>query len=347
MYRHCVFCSGDLGANEALEAFPVGRSVAFDAWRGRLWAVCPRCARWNLAPIEERWEATEEADRLFTDTRVRVQSENVGLARLRDGTKLIRIGEALPGELAAWRYGRQLVQRRRQYLLMGGATAVGGLALAGGIAALTASGAFISIFSSLYNVWQERQLQKVIHRIPAAGSPTGESLEIRRWHAQAGILHAEEGGDGIRLHLPDVSREKPKTNGWGTKKYTGETVVLGDAPARAVLARAMVHVNAKGASRDHLRNAVGLLSAAGTAEEFLRRTAGTGRSLAKREDRPGRHLATPTALALEMALHEEGERRALEGELSALTAAWREAEEIAAIADALPFDPLERLRGKW
>jgi hypothetical protein len=40
-------------------------------------------------------------------------------------------------------------------------------------------------------------------------------------------------------------------------------------------------------------------------------------------------------LALEMAAHEETERRALEGELEDLAAAWREADEIASIADAL------------
>jgi len=40
-------------------------------------------------------------------------------------------------------------------------------------------------------------------------------------------------------------------------------------------------------------------------------------------------------LALEMAAHEESERRALDGELSELAAMWREAAEIAAIADAL------------
>ncbi len=40
-------------------------------------------------------------------------------------------------------------------------------------------------------------------------------------------------------------------------------------------------------------------------------------------------------LALEMAAHEESERRALEGELEELEAAWREADEIATIADAL------------
>jgi hypothetical protein len=37
-----------------------------------------------------------------------------------------------------------------------------------------------------------------------------------------------------------------------------------------------------------------------------------------------------------MAANEDVERRALEGELAELEAAWREAEEIAAIADRLP-----------
>ena len=46
-------------------------------------------------------------------------------------------------------------------------------------------------------------------------------------------------------------------------------------------------------------------------------------------------LPHPTRLALEMALHEEQERRALEGELWRLERAWEEAEEIAAIADGL------------
>ena len=36
-----------------------------------------------------------------------------------------------------------------------------------------------------------------------------------------------------------------------------------------------------------------------------------------------------------MALHEERERRALEGELWVLEQAWKEAEEIAAISDSL------------
>ena len=46
-------------------------------------------------------------------------------------------------------------------------------------------------------------------------------------------------------------------------------------------------------------------------------------------------MPAPTKLALEMALHEEQERRALEGELQVLEQAWREAEEIAEISDRL------------
>jgi hypothetical protein len=59
-------------------------------------------------------------------------------------------------------------------------------------------------------------------------------------------------------------------------------------------------------------------------------------------------LSIPLRLAMEMAAHEELERRALEGELAELEAQWREADEIAAIADALTLpervlQKLERL----
>lgn len=46
-------------------------------------------------------------------------------------------------------------------------------------------------------------------------------------------------------------------------------------------------------------------------------------------------LPSHSRLALEMALHEEQERRALQGELRVLEAAWKQAEEIAGISDNL------------
>ena len=123
-----MFCRKPLGANQVVETFPVGRRLAFDAARGRLWVVCTKCERWNLTPLEERWEAVEDCERLFRDTRVRVSSENIGLARHPEGLTLVRIGEPLRPEFAAWRYGDQFGRRRRRKIIFGAAavTVVGG-----------------------------------------------------------------------------------------------------------------------------------------------------------------------------------------------------------------------------
>jgi len=61
-------------------------------------------------------------------------------------------------------------------------------------------------------------------------------------------------------------------------------------------------------------------------------------------------LSLETRLAVEMAVNEENERRALEGELALLELEWKDAEEIAGIADQLgmpesveqEFDRLKR-----
>jgi hypothetical protein len=331
MYRHCISCSADLGANEALESFPVGGRIAFDGEKGRLWAVCPRCARWNLSPIEERWEAVEEAERRFADARLRVQSENVGMAKLPDGTRLIRVGAALPGELAAWRYGGQLLRRRRGYLIATGVAAAAGLAAVGGMAAAGVGMGLLSFSGLIADQWKKHQSAKVVHRIV---TPEGNPLLLRRWHARSAVLRTAEGGGAIELLVPDARREKPEENWSGEPKFSDDVTVLQDADARAFLRRGMVHVNEKGASRDSLRDAVSLLEQAGSAAEFLARVGGEGRPLAKRGDMEN-HLVPSAALAVEMALHEESERRAMEGELALLESAWREAEEIAGIADGL------------
>src|ERR1700742_3362242 len=127
MYSTCIFCRGSLGANEAVEHFPVGRRLAFDAAKGRLWVVCSRCARWNLTPLEERWEAIEECERLFSNTRLRMSTDNIGLARVREGTTLVRVGAPQRPEMAAWRYGDQFGRRRRRVILTSGAIGVAGL----------------------------------------------------------------------------------------------------------------------------------------------------------------------------------------------------------------------------
>ena len=134
MFSRCLFCHRDLPANEALEHYPYGRRLAYDPVRGRLWAVCPACRRWNLAPIEERWEALEELEKTVKD-RSRLLSQTDNIALLRAGElEIVRVGRANLTEEAWWRYGAELVKRRRMYQLL---TAAG----VGGVMALMAGGA--------------------------------------------------------------------------------------------------------------------------------------------------------------------------------------------------------------
>ena len=88
--RH--LCKRPLESNEVVETFPVGRRLAFDAAKGRLWVVCRKCQRWNLTPLEERWEAVETCERIFHETRMRASTENIGIARHKEGLELVRIG---------------------------------------------------------------------------------------------------------------------------------------------------------------------------------------------------------------------------------------------------------------
>ena len=63
MYSTCLFCNRDLGRKEVVEHFPVGRRLAYDAAKGRLWVVCRHCERWNLTPLDERWEGWQDLER--------------------------------------------------------------------------------------------------------------------------------------------------------------------------------------------------------------------------------------------------------------------------------------------
>jgi len=121
-------------------------------------------------------------------------------------------------------------------------------------------------------------------------------------------------------------------------------------------------VNRYGGSRSTVAAAVGEIERVGGPEryvEHLARHAAVATVVRGRPHRFGRKgkigktglygLTTIDRLGLEMALHEDAERRAMAGELALLEAAWRDAEEIAAIADDM-FLPasvqssLDRLR---
>jgi hypothetical protein len=385
MYRSCIFCSADLRRNEAIEEFPVGSRLAFDAWKGRLWAVCTRCTRWNLAPIEERWEAVESAERLFRDARVRVQSENIGLAKLPDGTHLIRVGEALPLEVAAWRYGDQSVRRQRRFwlgastsIVAASALMIGGLPLfAAASAPALALGWGVQIAA---NFWLLRSQFRVIHRVPAGSSPTGEELVVRQPLAMMSKLVPSDTELGFAVEFPAPLPPQREESGSVVRWVPAPPVRLEGDDAERMMERTLVSANARFFGGRRVREAVERLDGAGgplpLLRELAKKEAGVfPRWLAGQQSSnvtsiaefkgglerfvgtfkgerivgsgirgPTRMLARPEALALEMALHQETERRALEGELKLLEVAWREADEIAAIADTLPDDPLDRIK---
>lgn len=342
MFSTCIHCTARLGRNDRFEAFPVGRRLAFDPRRGRLWVVCPACARWNLSPLEERWEGIEAMERAFRDTRLRASTDQVGMARLPDGVVLIRIGDPLRPEMAAWRYGDQLGRRRNRQLLVTGAVVGSAAAIMGGIAAVG-----ISVFS-MAGIYANRQLwSALIHgrqstSIGKVALPDGRVVALQRRHARMSALECAPDRT-IRLRL----------------ETTHGTFVVQDDDALRAAQRILPAVNRFGGSRTQVQEAVMLLERAGSplrvwerAQDAFGWKPGEQRLVERNshvglvwdrtqiEPHPGtlHALPAPQRLALEMALHEEQERRAMEGELAELTRAWQEAEEIAGIADRL-FTP--------
>ena len=309
-----MFCGKPLGTNEVIETFPVGRRLAFDEARGRLWVVCRKCERWNLSPLEERWEAVEDCERIFRGTRVRVSTEHIGLARHPEGLTLVRIGEPMRPEFAAWRYGDQFGRRRRKKILYGTGAAVvlggfvaGGLAAGVGVALLGQSG-------NLVNVWlNARTLVKLR---PEAGGV----IKLKRQDLLGTRLRPTDEESRFRIEI-----RKGKRTYW----YKG-------AEARRFAGAILPRMNSMGGKKDTVQHAVDRIEAHGHPERFLSYIV-QGDRFHDKKGVPGyiNKMAKPTKLALEMALHEEQERRALEGELWLLEQAWKEAEEIAEISDNL------------
>ncbi len=334
MYSTCLFCNRDLGKNESIETFPVGKRLAFDAAKGRLWVVCKHCERWNLSPLEERWEAIETAEALYRDTRRRVATDEIGLAKLRDGTELVRIGRPMRSEFAAWRYGDQFGRRRRnQLLLAGGGVAALGVLIAGGAMAGVGIGSF---------GWLVAQGAKTA----VQGRPEAIVAKIRTEEGQLHLVRRRHLGETTLSRTSDGSLMIDLRFKNGHQEYVGRE-------AERIAAIVVPKVNRYGGSKVTVADAVREIESDGNSEAFIERLSGTahiytGRKL-KAAGRRNRWASTgsdfakfglfglpaPQRLALEMALHEETERRALDGELGELERAWREAEEIAGISDNL------------
>jgi hypothetical protein len=317
VYTTCLFCYGHLGENIAIEPFPIGLRLAFDAFQGRLWVVCPRCERWNLTPLEERWEAVEECERRFRGERKRVTGENIGLARLDEGLELVRVGKPLRTEFAAWRYGDQFGRRRRRTMLTGlGLAAIGGATIAGGAAVGAISLAGLWAYPRIERMWRAARQRRIIARVPRW---VGDPFTVRGEHL-----------DGLRLH-PDWDAE----GGWKLElpHDAGVTTIDG---WDAVNATALLtpRINHDGVPTRSAREAIQRLEAFADPVQYLLAASHVADWKAPGHKTTAR-LPLVTRLAIEMAANEENERIALEGDLALLELDWKEAEEIAAIADSL------------
>ena len=313
-----MFCNRPLGSNEVLESFPVGRRLAFDAAKGRLWVVCIKCRRWNLTPLEERWEAVEDCERLFRKTPMRASTENIGIARHREGLHLVRIGKPARGEFAAWRYGDQFGPRRWRALAHVGAGYAIGTVLGPAVSALgtVAFGAGYLAVLRWYPYAKVRLNRGQVDGAPATAADfvAFSYLDVARTR----LLTALD-GTGFRIEI-GAGRRKAE--------FEGEE-------ARRIAASIVSRLNWWGASRRTVGRAVREIESGGHPARFVTRVAELGDGGLRGRSRSIRSMPKSTRLALEMALHEEQERRALEGELWILEQAWKEAEEIAAISDRL------------
>jgi hypothetical protein len=332
VYQTCLFCHSALGANESIEHFPVGRRLAFDAAKGRLWVVCRKCERWNLTPLEERWEAIDECERAYSGTRLRASTDNIGLARLRDGLELVRIGKPMRPEFAAWRYGDQFGRRGTRAVIVSGSVMAVGLGfvfagpyLGGGLGFLASGAQFAQMLGQFY----ARRRTRARINVP------GQTRQI-----------------AISRH--DLKRIAVATDGqrWalqirGKRNQPPEALLQGDAAVRAAAAILPV-MNFYGGGKKQVKEAITLIEQYPDVDRlFLSMTRQSWeidpvQNRWIRKDNANQNagvtlnnLGNPAMLALEMASHEEIERRALEGELTELELAWRQADEIAGIADSL------------
>ncbi len=297
----CVFCDHDLGDPRT--------RPAFDPWLGRLWRVCPSCRRWNVTPLEERWETMEELERAARDAgRALLRTEHLDLVDT--GTQqLIRVGRAPRPELAGWRYGdllphahaRGLLAWLRRLVLGMPSSAFGynaghGLGMFDPVTtdkwfaspflddALTLTAAFLHV--------------PLTESCPACGGP----LALAPWQFQG-------------LRLTTVSGEAAVV---ASCALCEQEVAVAAAEARPALRLGLAIVNRRLVAGPTVTEAARHLDRTEGPAGFLHRL---GRAELTLGEIPARDRLT-----LGMALDEQSEAELLESE-------WREAEELAGIAD--------------
>jgi hypothetical protein len=307
MYTTCAFCSAKFDGDGGPSGLGIGRRLAFDEWKGRLWVVCAKCARWNLTPLDDRLERIEALARSARDGRLLASTDQVSLLRWQQ-YDLVRVGKPPRVELAGWRYGERMRARSRER-----AKVVVPLTLAAvglGIAANVAAGGALGVV-----VWNVGRLADSVYvgivggrRVTLIEPPIcdhcGTLLELKARHVQhARVVPNARHDLGVLVSCPQCRRE---------------AALLTGADAQSALRQGLTYLNVRRSNRRKADDAARVVDDAGGPNRLIQDVA--RRELTLRSLRPERQLA------LEMAVEEQAEVQELERQ-------WRDAEEQAEIAD--------------
>lgn len=338
MFTRCLVCQTPFDTNESLEHFPLGTRTAYDPDRGRLWAICLTCKRWTLAPIEERWEALEELEKVVRDeARLLSQTDNIALLRARN-LEIVRVGRANLTEEAWWRYGRELKERRRSYqrLTLAG-TAAAGAVMAGG---WLLGGTSLVALWFLWGTAPEKFSDAARWFRFGSAAWRGEDRCESCGHLFHNLRFRDFGG--VHL-LPGAASERDQVVAYRCPRCgsfrDGGLRLVGEEADRT-LRRLLAYHHFSGADERRIQSAGRLIEEAGSPHDLARIVVRDGKRLGD--------LQKTGAIALEIAVNETSEGRLLELELAELEAVWKREEELASIVDGelTPLPLLEQIRRK-
>lgn len=297
----CLFCDRELG--------PRSRP-AFDPWLGRLWRVCEHCRRWNVIPLENRWETLESLERAARDRgRAVLRTEHLDLVDT-GRQQLIRVGRAPRPELAGWRYGDVLPATERRGLLawlrraiLGMPTTPFGYGAGYGHLMADTDAQHQRWFASPFLDDSPTLTAAFLHVPLAEECPScGGPLALAPWSFQSVRLTSDRGAPVVMAACG----------------VCGDDVSVSVRAARGALRLGLSIVNRR-------FRATELAESAAIQVDRSEGPQGLVTSLARSELALG-ELSVGSRLGLGMALDEQSEAELLEAE-------WREAEELAAIVD--------------
>ncbi|HEV8304300.1 MAG TPA: hypothetical protein VGQ25_05025 [Gemmatimonadales bacterium] len=307
MFRTCAFCNAPLDGDGGPSGLGVGRRLAFDEWKGRLWVICSKCSRWNLTPLDDRLDQIDAVARAARQGRVAAATDQVTLIRWQR-YDFVRVGKPPRVELATWRYGERLRSRQRERMKVVIPLSIAAVGL--GIAANVVAGGGLGVFVwNLHRVADGLYIAIVGNRKVSLSEPPicercGTLMQLRAKHVQHARVVPDAHADlAVVLSCPRCRRE-------------GAQLVGSDAVQ--VLRQGLTYLNVTRTGRRRAEDAARVVDSAGGPDRLLRDVA--RRELTLRSLRPERRLA------LEMAVDERAELEELERQ-------WRQAEEIADIAD--------------